>query len=169
MKRAHKTWLLAATLASALAGASLALGAATDDHAATQAIVDQLEHDAAHKAVVADTVAHAKAALERATRMRTAGDEAHARLADGLAREWAETAADLVRAVDAEKRAADARHEALDAGAQLERERALLEEGVTRAGRLRAELAAAEKEAKDTHRTVPLTPDAGAPKGRRPR
>jgi hypothetical protein len=80
--------------------------------------------------------------------MRAAGDDAHGRLADGLAREQAEAARDLVRAVDAEKKASNARQGAMDAGAQLEREQALLEETIARTGRLRAELEAADREAK---------------------
>jgi hypothetical protein len=85
-------------------------------------------------------VLEAKNALERATRLRVAGDEAHAKAADGLALEWAETARDVVRAVDAEAAAAGLRQKALDAQAQLERSRALVEEAIASIGRLQAEL-----------------------------
>ena len=156
----------------------LALAAGNDDRATAEALVAELDHDAVHKPLIEGTVEKARTALERGTRMRSAGDEAHARLADGLAREWAETARDLAKAADAEKQANDARRDALDAGAQLDRERTMLEEGVTRTGRLRAELKEAEREANDTHRTVDGTSeapprrgqhkgdDAGAPKKR---
>jgi hypothetical protein len=72
--------------------------------------------------------------------MRAAGDEAHARAADGLALEWAETARDVARAVDVEKTAADLRRKVMAEQAQIQRARALIEEGIVRVGRLRKEL-----------------------------
>lgn len=126
-------------------------GAQEDDHAVAQALVDQLERDKEHRSVTADALAHARAALERAVRLRGAKiwghdpDEKHAAQADGLAREWAETARDLVRAVDAEKTAADTRRRAMDAQAQLERTRALVEEAIARVGRLKAAITEAER------------------------
>jgi hypothetical protein len=111
-----------------------------DDHATAEAIVKQAEADAQHTPVTADAVLRAKAALERATRLRSAGDEAHAKAADGLAREWAETARDLARAADAEATAAELRRRAVEAQAHLERTRAMVEEGIARVGRLKAEL-----------------------------
>ncbi len=92
--------------------------------------------------VTAEALARAKDALERATRLRAAGDEAHAKAADGLAREWAETARDLSLAAAAEKLAEDRKRESMQAEAQLERTRALVEEGIARLGRIRAELEA---------------------------
>jgi hypothetical protein len=125
----------------------LAFGAITaapstwaDDHADAVALVAQLEHDGAHGAVTADAVAKAKDALERAQRMRAAGDEAHAKAADGLALEWARAGRDLAKAVDAEQLAAELRRKAVDAQAQLERSRALVEEALASVGRLQAEL-----------------------------
>jgi hypothetical protein len=94
-------------------------------------------------AVTAEATARAIEALERATRLRMAGDEAHARLAEGLAREWAETARDLGLAAAAEHLAEDRSRQAIQAQAQLERTRALVEEGIARLGRLRAALDAA--------------------------
>jgi len=111
-----------------------------DEHAAAAAIMQQLTADQPHQAVTADALLEARNALERATRLRVAGDEAHAKAADGLALEWAETARDVVKAVDAEAAAADLRHKALDAQAQLERSRALVEEAIASIGRLQAEL-----------------------------
>ena len=97
-----------------------------DDHADAVALVTQLEQDGAHRAATADAVAKAKDALERAQRMRAAGDVAHAKAADGLALEWAQAGRDLAKAVDAQ--------------AQLERSRALVEEALASVGRLQAEL-----------------------------
>jgi hypothetical protein len=134
---------IAATVA--FTGAALAAGFAA--HLAfaadrgTAAILDELANDAAHKDATAAIVQRGRDALERAVRMRAAGDEAHAQLADGLAREEMETAQDLVRALDAERTADEARRAATDAGTVGERERALLEEGIARNGRLRAEIA----------------------------
>jgi hypothetical protein len=134
------------TLGAALVGsAGLAL-AGPEDRSVAVSILTKLDADAAHKSLTVDASTRARAALERATRMRAAGDEPHARLADGLAREWAELARDLVATADLEKKAADARRGATDAGAHAERERALLEEGIAQNGRLRAQLEAAERE-----------------------
>lgn len=132
-----------------MAGAAIgaAAWAASDDRAAATAIVAEMDRDTAHKSVTAEAVAHARAALRRGDELRAAHDDAHARLADALAREWAETARDAVRAVDAERAAAALRVAATDAGARAERERALLEEGIAQNGRLRAQLEAIEREA----------------------
>lgn len=123
-----------------LAGVAAEPWAWADDHADAAGLVAQLEQDAAHKSVTADAVARAKDALERAQRMRAAGDEAHAKAADGLALEWAQSGRDLAKAVDAEMAAADLRHKAVDAQAQLERSRAMVEEALASVGRLQAEL-----------------------------
>jgi hypothetical protein len=157
--------LLGVGTAGVLAALSVWGVAAADDRASTAALLDQLEHDPAHAPLVAGNVKRARAALERATRLRAAGDEGHARLADGLAREEAETARDLARAIDAERAADDARRGAIDAGVTGERERALLEEGIARNGRLRAqidELGKPRTEAK-TSRTAASDAGAAAP------
>ena len=100
-----------------------------------------------------DATLRAHDALERATRMRNAGDEAHARLSEGLALEWAETARDRARTMAEEAKATRAEQAAIDAGARVERERALLEEAIARSGRLRAELAeVTKKRGQDTAR-----------------
>ncbi len=88
----------------------------------------------------ADAVSRARDAIEQATRLRAAGDEAHAKAADGLAREWAETARDLALAIAAEKAAEDCKRQAMESQAQLQRTRALVEEGIAHLGRLRAEI-----------------------------
>jgi hypothetical protein len=132
-------------LSLSFAGTASAQGG--DDHTAAAEIVKQLESSPARAAVAADALVHAKEALERATRLRSAGDEPHAKAADGLAREWAEDARDIARAAEAEAAAADARRKAVDAQAQVERTRALVEEGIARIGRLTAELNQVERPA----------------------
>ncbi len=142
----RKTLLLVALAPTAFVGALLvALTAHGDTRADAAAILDAVASDAKHKDATAAVVQRGRDALERATRMRAAGDEAHAQLADGLALEEAETARDLVRAIDMETQADDARRGATDAGVVGERERALLEEGIGRNGRMKAELAEVER------------------------
>jgi hypothetical protein len=153
-----------------------------DDHAAATEIVKELESNPARAAVTAEALGHAREALERATRLRSAGDEPHAKAADGLAREWAEDARDIARAAEAEAAAADARRKAVEAQAQVERTRALVEEGIARIGRLTAELnqierpaqpagahggpsAGAAKRAVEVHAAEPSTPPTAKNKG----
>jgi hypothetical protein len=136
----HRTRFFAA----AAVGGALALFpgvARADDHAVAQALAQQLDQDAVHRPFIADAIAHAHAALERATRLRAVDDGPHALEADAMAREWAEIARDRVGAADAEDKAADLRRRATEAQAQLERTRALVEQGIARVGRLQAELA----------------------------
>jgi hypothetical protein len=94
-------------------------------------------------AVTAEAIENADDALERATRLRAAGDPSHAKVADALAREWAETARDAALAAAAERLADDRKRQAMQAQAQLQRTKALVEESIARLGRLRAALEAA--------------------------
>jgi hypothetical protein len=143
MNRTHRVVASLGALATcALTAAASAVAQGTDDHTTASALVLALERDATRAPVVGAALSRAKAALEHANRLRGAGDETHAKAADGLAREWAETARDLGRAADAEQQAAEVRRKAVEAQAQLERSRALVEEAIARAGRLRAELEA---------------------------
>jgi hypothetical protein len=161
--------------ATAVVGVVLGLAgtaAFADPSGEASAILDGLASDAKHKAATAAIVQRGKDALERATRMRAAGDEAHAKLADGLALELAETGRDLVRAIDVETTADETRRAATDAGVMGERERALLEEGIARNGRLKAEIAELDRtrasgkhdgeSARSAARSKPAALDAGA-------
>jgi hypothetical protein len=163
MKRSR---LLALGVVFALAlGIALGFGASArgDERSNTVALLGLLEKDTAHAALIAEDVKQARAALERATRMRDANDEKRARLTEGLAAEWVQLGRDLVRAADAEKAANDARIAANDAGAHADRERSLLEEGIARQGRLRAELDALARQSKQgPDRTSPASADGGA-------
>lgn len=118
---------------------SAAAVAADDDRAATEAIVREVEA-ATNKALAGEMLAHVKDAQARAQKLRAGGDEPRARLADGLARTWAESARDLIKAAEAEQKADVARLAANDAGREADRERALLEEAIAQSGRLRAQL-----------------------------
>jgi hypothetical protein len=168
-----RTLVAGLVLAAALAGGMVAAAAGADDRASAEAALREVE-SAPKKEVAAEMIARARAALERGTRLRAAGDEAHARLADGLARTWAEAARDVLRAVDVEERAQAARRAATDAGVLAERERALLEEGIAQSGRLRAQLDTVEKDAKEQPARTSAAanaPDAdgGAARPRAPR
>ena len=104
-------------------------------------------------------------AIASSSSARSSGDEAHAKLADRVARTWAEGARDATRAAIVEESAAAARRGATDAGTQADRERALLEEAIAQSGRLRAQMEAAEHEGKDQPArtsTAAASGDAGA-------
>lgn len=141
----------------------VALAAAPSDRAATEGALAELEKDPATKDSTAEAVKKSRAALERATRMRAAGDEAHAKLAEGLAHDWAEVGKEVRRAALAEKQAADMHQSALDASAQTDRERSMLEQRVAENGRLVAELGAM-----DAGKAVAASSDAGAKKASTP-
>jgi hypothetical protein len=140
--------LLMVACALGLAWAGIAQAASPDDRATTEAVLRDVE-GGPRKDVVAEMTARSRAALARAASLRSAGDEPRAKLADGLARTWAEAARDVARAVDVEEKAQAARRSATDAGASAERERALLEEGIAQTGRIRAELEGVERDAKE--------------------
>jgi hypothetical protein len=160
-----KRVLLATLTAAGLLASSAAAAQPADEHAAAAALIQQLTADTAHQAVTADALLEARNALERATRLRVAGDEAHAKAADGLALEWAETARDVVRAADAEAAAAELRHKALDAQAQLERSRSMIEEAIATIGRLQAELDQVGAHPSQERTAVEVHDGEPAPKG----
>lgn len=116
--------------------------------------------------VIDEPLRHARKALERANGARTAGDTAHARMLDGLALEWAETARDLLRAAAAEKEALATAKRARELGVQVERARALLEETQARRGRAAADLERAEAEAKEAAKRAAAAEAERIEKGR---
>lgn len=91
--------------------------------------------------VAADgAIAQAKKLLERASQLRALGDGARAALAEDGALEWAETARDLVAAVEDERAADDQGQAAVALTTKAERARQLLEEAIARRGRLQGVL-----------------------------
>lgn len=140
--------LVVLTIGMSALGLGVAAAAGTDDRTAAESALREVEA-APKKEIAAEMISRSRAALERATRLRATGAEAHARLADGLARMWAEAARDVLRAAEVEEKARVARLGATDAGVIAERERALLEEGMAQSGRLRAQLDAVERDAKE--------------------
>lgn len=162
MTRSFRRIVLGA-LAFALAIAIAAFAfAQPDDRATAESILKELEASP-KKDVAQEMIARAKTALERSARMRSAGDEPHARIADSVAKTWAEAAREIVRAVEVEERAANARRSATDAGVQAERERALLEEAIAQAGRVRAQLDTLEREGKEQPAKTSLQGADGGP------
>jgi hypothetical protein len=141
--RKNRALLLIVALAC-LGVAALVLAAGSDDRAATDAALVELEGNPHTKELCADPIAKSRQALERGRRMRAAGDDRHARLAERVAREWVRVAQELAHADEIESRAAAARSVANDAGAHVERERATLEQQLAENGRLQAELGKAE-------------------------
>ncbi len=137
---------------SGLVGVCLSVGAlataAEDDRAAAESVLKEVEASP-RKDVGGELVSRSRAAMDRAGRLRASGDESHAKLADRLARTWAEAARDVVRAAMVEESAAAARRGATDAGALADRERALLEEAIAQSGRLRAQLDSVERDGKE--------------------
>jgi hypothetical protein len=167
VERFRRAALFAIVLGLA-SGAAIAAG--PDDRIAAEQTLKHVEASP-HKDVAKELVARARAAQARAAKLRTEGDEPHARLADALARSWAEAAQGTLRAVIVEEKAHAARRDATDAGAAAERERALLEEAAAQGGRLRAQLEAAAREGKDqpARTSAAATGDAGAPQKTAPR
>lgn len=154
---------LFAALTATVVVSALAL-AAGDDRALAESLLREVDASP-KKAVATELSGHARAALDRGQKLRASGDESHARLADRLARTWAEAARDFVRAATLEESAAEARRDATDAGAVSDRERALLEEAVAQSGRLRALLEASAKDGKaetPARTSTAATSDAGA-------
>lgn len=157
----QKRFRKAAAVAMLIALASgIAAAAGPDDRAAAEAALKDVE-SSPKKDLASEMVTRARAAQDRAAKLRASGDEPHARLADGLARTWAEGARDVVRAAAVEERARAARIAATDAGRIADRERALLEEGIAQTGRLRAQVESASQVGKEPARTSAQGADAG--------
>ena len=154
-------------LATCLTIGALAM-AAEDDRGAAEAVLKEIEASP-RKDVAGELVTRSRAALDRAAQLRASGDESHARIADRVARTWAEAARDVVRAAVVEESAAAARRGATDAGTLADRERALLEEAIAQSGRLRAQLDSVERDGKEQPaRTSAAAADGGAAGTRAP-
>lgn len=165
-RRSFRLWLVVASLVMT-SFTGLALGSGGGGERTTAETLLREVDASPQKEVARDYVARSRAALDRAARLRSAGDETHARLADSLARAWAEAARDLTRAAATEQSAATLRRDANDAGVIADRERALLEEAIAQSGRLRAQLEAHEREGKEQPArtsTAAVTSEGSKPK-----
>ena len=127
--------------------------AAPGDGQAAEKLIGEIEaraaKDPALAKVVAEAIESAKKALQRAHGMRASGDDAHARMVDGVALEWAQAADALGEAARAEAAALAKMKKAQDTSERAERARALLEETQARKARAAAELEKVQADAKD--------------------
>ncbi|MBK7581732.1 MAG: DUF4398 domain-containing protein [Myxococcales bacterium] len=152
-------------LVASLGGIALASRAGGDREQALAAL-GTLEGNPAHARLAHEPITSAKRALTRADEARASGDMKHAPELEALAREHAETASDLVRAAEAEKKRGDAQKQLSDAETQLSRAKALLEETLARRGRAQAKL-----EGLEVGRATPdagVGPNAGKPSVSKP-
>lgn len=98
----------------------------------------------ATRTIVADPLAKAKAAQQRAQNARGAGDLHHATELDALALTWAQVADDLVRTAAAEKKLAELQKQVTELEQKAVRTQALIEQTIARRGRAEQNLASAE-------------------------
>lgn len=122
--------------------------AAEGDRSAAEAALAEVKKAGEGAKPAEGSVGRAEAALARATAARNSGDSAMGALLEGLARTYAETARDVLRAaaLEAERTKAEARTTELST--DTERKRALIEETAARKQRAAADLAAARDAAK---------------------
>jgi hypothetical protein len=113
-------------------------------------LIQAIEGVPAQRKVAREPLESAKNALERANDARRSQDIAHADLLDALALEWAETARDLARAAELEKKVSDVQQKAADVEAKSVRAMAIVEAAVARRGRASERLEGLEPH-QDTH------------------
>ncbi|MFO0680338.1 MAG: hypothetical protein U0169_27690 [Polyangiaceae bacterium] len=158
------TLAVAATTSFAFVGPAAVAAGPESDATVTSGILAELAADPAKARLADDAIARSKTATADAARLRAKGDEAHAKMAEGVAREWAELGRELVEVAALEEKANRTQEAARDAGARVERERALVEEGIARTGRLRTQLESLEKE----HPSDPKPPETKKPESKPP-
>lgn len=112
------------------------------DRAVTDQILAESAKPGGHAPAAGQALTEARKALRRADDARASGDTANAARLEGLAREWAELASDLSRAVRVEADADSAQAAAADAALQVRQARAMLEVLVARQARAQGELQA---------------------------
>ncbi|MFO0660296.1 MAG: hypothetical protein U0165_10775 [Polyangiaceae bacterium] len=132
--------------------ASRAEAAESGDRAEAERLVAELTSQTDAAEVAKNELNQAKRALERAKGARDAKDTLHGEQLEKLARVWAETARDSVRASRTEAEASAIQTQSSDGKAKLARDRVLLEETISRRGRADVELKRVEKEAAERQR-----------------
>lgn len=143
MKRARLKAALALATLSFLGSGELAHAAGPDPAAEAARLVTLLDAPAT-RAIVADPLAKAKAAQQRAQSARGSGDLHHASELDVLALTWAQVASDLVRAASAEKQLSELQKQVSDLEQKAVRTQALIEQTIARRGRAEQNLANAD-------------------------
>ena len=143
MKRARLQAALALATLSVIGFARLTQAAGPDPAAEAQRLVTLLDTPAT-RAIVADPLAKAKAAQQRAQGARGSGDLHHATELDALALTWAQVADDLVRTAAAEKQLSELQKQVTDLEQKAIRTQALIEQTIARRGRAEQNLTNAE-------------------------
>jgi hypothetical protein len=143
VKRARLQAALAFATLSSVAFAGRARAAGPNPAAEAQRLVTSLDAPAT-RATVADPLAKAKAAQQRAQNARGSGDLRHATELDSLALTWAQVADDLVRTAAAEKALSDLQKQVSDLEQKAVRTQALIEQTIARRGRAEQNLTNAE-------------------------
>jgi chromosome segregation ATPase len=123
-----------------------ALAAGGSDREVASDVVERLAKQPDSARLAQEPIDKARHALRRAADARAAADHLHGAELEALAREWAETGSDLVRAAAAEKKLAETQRELSETETRLIRARALLEESVARQGRAKQKLGQLEAE-----------------------
>jgi hypothetical protein len=117
--------------------------AGPDPAAEAQRLVTLLDAPAT-RSTVADPLAKAKAAQQRAQSARGSGDLQHATELDALALTWAQVADDLLRTAEAEKKLSELQKQVSELEQKAVRTQALIEQTIARRGRAEQNLANAE-------------------------
>jgi hypothetical protein len=147
----------------------IAFGARGDDRTRAEAAIARVKQDSAHARLAHEPLSQAERALRRADDARAANDTTHPQELEALAREWAETSVDLVRAAEAEKKLSEVQKEIADVETKTTRARALLEESIARRGRAQAKLDELEpKKAVTPEPPKPAPPPAPPAGGKKP-
>lgn len=124
-----------------------AFAAATTDRAEAESILSALEADAEAAKVASAEIDKAKQAMARANEARNVRNSQHVEHFEKLARVWAETARDVVKANKLEAEVIALQQKAVDGKATAEKDRVLLEETLSRRGRAEVELKRVEADA----------------------
>jgi len=143
VKRARLQAALALATLTVTGFAKVARGAGPDPAAEAQRLVTLLDAPAT-RTIVADPLAKAKAAQQRAQGARGSGDLHHATELDALALTWAQVADDLVRTAAAEKQLSELQKQVTDLEQKAIRTQALIEQTIARRGRAEQNLTNAE-------------------------
>lgn len=133
---------------------SLVLASESGDRAEAERLVAELAAQTDAAEIAKNELSNARRALERAKGARDAKDALHGEQLERLARVWAETARDTVRASHTETEASALQTQSMEGKAKLERDRVLLEETISRRGRAEVELKRVERESADRQREV---------------
>jgi hypothetical protein len=126
---------------------SLAYADAEQPGKGAKQLIESVESVAAHRQLASEPLGKAKNALERSENARRSQDAAHADMLDALALEWAETARDLTRAAELEKKVSDVQQKGADVEAKTVRAMAIVEAAVARRGRAEEKLKALDPQA----------------------